>query len=114
MYRLHQFVFVVALPRSRVAKTPIVATVFTQNDPRPLISPVGAYLDMASVIHTAQRFDLVENSLPSFDKTLKEYQRIGLIANEWNRDMGLLDLVPEIFSPKVVEKMKYVDSLRQR
>jgi hypothetical protein len=44
---------------------------------------------------------------------LKEYQRIGLIANEWTRDMGLLDLVPEIFSAKVVEKMKYVDSLRQ-
>lgn len=74
----------------------------------------GAYLDMVSVIHTAQRFDLVEYPLPSLDKMLKEYQRIGLIANEWNRDMGLLDLVPEIFSPRVVEKMKYVDSLRQR
>jgi hypothetical protein len=43
---------------------------------------------------------------------LDEYRRIGLIANEWNRDMGLLDLVPEIFSPKVVEKMAYVDALR--
>lgn len=74
----------------------------------------GAYLDMVSVIHTAQRFDLVDDTLPSLDKMLKEYQRIGLIANEWNRDMGLLDLVPEIFSPRVVEKMKYVDSLRQR
>lgn len=40
--------------------------------------------------------------------------RCLFVANEWDRDMGLLDLVPEIFSPKVVEKMKYVDSLRKR
>jgi len=72
----------------------------------------GAYLDMVTVIHTAKRFDLVTKPLPTLAAMMEEYLRIGLIANEWNRDMGLLDLVPEIFSPLVVKKMHYVDSLR--
>jgi hypothetical protein len=72
----------------------------------------GAYLDMVSVIHTAERFGLLETDPSNLEEMLDEYRRIGLIANEWNRDMGLLDLVPEIFSPKVVEKMAYVDALR--
>ena len=72
----------------------------------------GAYLDMVSVLHTAQRFELVSRDERSFDQWLREYQRIGLIANEWNRDMGLLDLVPEVFTSVVSEKIRYVDSLR--
>jgi hypothetical protein len=72
----------------------------------------GAYLDMVSVIHTAERFGLLASDPSTLKEMLDEYSRIGLIANEWNRDMGLLDLVPEIFSPKVVEKMAYVDALR--
>jgi len=72
----------------------------------------GAYLDMVSVVHTAQRFNLVTKPLRTLGAMMEEYLRIGLIANEWNRDMGLLDLVPEIFSPTVVKKMNYVDSLR--
>lgn len=72
----------------------------------------AAYLDMVAVVHTAQRFQWVDPSITSFDQRLHEYQRIGVIANEWNRDRGLLDLVPEIFSPTVTEKLRYVDSLR--
>lgn len=72
-----------------------------------------AYLDMQSVLYTARYFGVIASSSPDFGSMLKEYQRIGIIANELNRDMGLLDLVPVVFTPQVAKKLAFIDSLRQ-
>jgi hypothetical protein len=72
----------------------------------------SAYLDMQSVLFTARYFGVVQPTSPNFDSMLKAYQRIGIIANELNRDMGLLDLVPVVFTSTVSSKLVFVDSLR--
>jgi hypothetical protein len=72
-----------------------------------------AYLDMQSVLCTARYFGVINESSPDFDSMLKAYQRIGIIANELNRDMGLLDLVPVVFTPQVAKKLAFIDSLRR-
>jgi hypothetical protein len=71
----------------------------------------GAYLDMISVLDTAEHFRVLSTSPKSFDEMLLAYQRIGVLANEWNRDMGLVDLVPEVFTADVRKKLWYIHSL---
>ena len=39
------------------------------------------------------------------------YVRLGVVLNEMNRAMGLIDFVPEIFSPAVISKIAYVHDL---
>lgn len=73
---------------------------------------VGAYLDMVSVLDTASHFDIAPCKLDNVDSMIKSYQQVGLIANELNRDMGLVDLVPEVFVPAVINKLRFVHSLR--
>lgn len=74
----------------------------------------GAYLDMVSVLDTASHFQVARCKLDNLESMIKNYQQVGLIANEFNRDMGLVDLVPEIFVPAVVEKLRFVHSLRKQ
>jgi len=75
----------------------------------------GAYLDMATVLQTARHFQILnlpkseDNDLPSL---LANYADMGVAANELNRDMGLIDLVPEVFMPSVVEKLGFIHTLR--
>lgn len=73
----------------------------------------GAYLDMVSVLETASHFEIAERKLDNIESMTKNYQRVGLIANELNRDMGLVDLVPEIFVPAVTRKLRFVHNLRK-
>ncbi len=73
----------------------------------------SAYLDMVSVVDTANHFGVTSGDLEDFNAMLKSYSRVGLIANEFNRDMGLLDLVPQIFVAPVVEKLRFVHQLRK-
>jgi hypothetical protein len=72
------------------------------------------YLDMVDALDTANRTQLVP-SLPvvraEFNEMISQYLRLGIAANELSRSMGLLDLVPEIVSPVVREKLKFVDAL---
>jgi hypothetical protein len=42
---------------------------------------------------------------------IKQYQQLGVALNEINRNMGLLDLVPEVIVPPVVEKLRFVHEL---
>ena len=72
----------------------------------------SAYLDMVSVVDTANHFGVTGGDLLDFNSMLKSYSRVGLIANELNRDMGLLDLVPQVFVAPVVEKLRFVHQLR--
>ncbi|OOG23258.1 hypothetical protein B1C78_11915 [Thioalkalivibrio denitrificans] len=70
------------------------------------------YLDMVSVLDTAIHLGLT--SAPpreDLDAQLEAFRVLGLALNELNREMGLLDLVPEVPSPAVVEKLRYVHGL---
>ena len=71
----------------------------------------ATYLDIRSVVDNANHFMDLEIPPSDFDALLKCHCRIGLMANEFNRDMGLLDLVPQIFVEPVIEKLKLVHNL---
>jgi len=71
----------------------------------------GAYLDMIAVLQTASHFKLTRPDFAQFDDLISCYQQIGQIGNELNRDMGLLDLVPEVFMPPVIKKLEFIHSL---
>lgn len=74
----------------------------------------AAYLDMVSVLDTALH-NGVGNSLDPVTAELQEmvdrYIGLGVVLNEMNRAMGLIDLVPEVFVPSVVVKMGFVHDL---
>jgi hypothetical protein len=74
----------------------------------------GTYLDMVSLLDTAHSADFVDES--SFcggdvDPMVSRYQQLGIALNEFNRTLGLLDAVPEVFVPPVVEKLRFVHRL---
>lgn len=76
----------------------------------------AVYLDMVSVLDTADNMGLSAMSFRSIgiDEMIRQYQRLGVVLNEMNRAMGLTDLVPEIFVPRVREKITYVHNLLSR
>ncbi|MFW5969638.1 MAG: putative zinc-binding metallopeptidase, partial [Halofilum sp. (in: g-proteobacteria)] len=49
--------------------------------------------------------------LDDFDQALSSYCRIGIGLNEINREMGLLDVVPEVFVAPVVDKLRFIHEL---
>ncbi|QDT02027.1 hypothetical protein K227x_03980 [Rubripirellula lacrimiformis] len=73
----------------------------------------NAYLDMAAIVSTSTHFNKLTVNVDGhdFDQLLDAYQGIGIAVNELNRDIGLLDLVPEVFNPSVVQKLRFVHSL---
>lgn len=77
----------------------------------------ATYLDMVSVLDTAFHMGVYESLDPtteSLQKMVDHYVQLGLVLNELNRAMGLLDVVPEIFAPSIVAKLNFVhDLLRQ-
>lgn len=77
-----------------------------------------AYLEMISVLDTAENVSLLldEEEKESFagielDTLLRHYEQLGIKANELNRAMGLPDLVPEVFTPAVADKMRFIHRL---
>ncbi|QDU86678.1 hypothetical protein Pla175_00280 [Pirellulimonas nuda] len=72
----------------------------------------AAYLDMAAIMETVTHYRPVEVDLNDFDAMLNAFHPIGVFSNELNRDQGLLDLVPEVFSPPVVEKLRFIHGMR--
>jgi len=74
----------------------------------------STYLDMASVLRVASEMDMepgaVLMSLEISD-AVERYVKVGVTINEFNRSMGLSDLVPEVFVPPVVDKLRFVDGL---
>lgn len=71
----------------------------------------GAYLDVVTVLKTAEHFDQIPQFPTDVAELIRQYQQFGLMANELNRDMGLVDLVPEVFVVPVVQKLRYVHHL---
>lgn len=74
----------------------------------------ATYLDMVSVLDTALHMRLgdcvnpVSADLPAM---LDGYMRLGVVLNEMNRAMGLLDLVPEVLAPPIAKKLGFVHDL---
>ena len=69
------------------------------------------YLDMRSVMDTLQVLapELVATtSSGDFDQLLCDYLETGIALNEVNRTLGLTDLVPEVISPEVKQKLRFV------
>ena len=70
------------------------------------------YLAMASALDTAYHSGFAaEPDFADLDGMLLEYRRLGIGLNEMNRSTGLLDAVPEVFPPPVVEKLRFVHRL---
>jgi hypothetical protein len=74
----------------------------------------AAYLDMTSVLDTAEHAGFggaTRMVYAEIDPMIARYQELGIALNEFNRGMGLLDVVPEVFVPAVVEKLRYIHRL---
>ena len=80
----------------------------------------NTYLDMRAVLETAAHFRIRSDRRPPkadetrFERMMLGYMATGLVANELNRDLGLPDLVPEVFTRPVRAKLQWIDSLVQR
>ena len=72
----------------------------------------ATYLDIRSVVDNANHFMSSGVSPSDFDSLLDCHCKVGLMVNEFNRDMGLLDLVPQVFVDPVVEKLKMIHGLK--
>ena len=76
----------------------------------------GLYLDMASTLDTWQHLGLggpggEVGGLPSM---IAAYQRIGISVNELNRNMGLIEFMPEVITSAVARKLAYVHQVVRR
>jgi hypothetical protein len=72
------------------------------------------YLDMADVLDTACHTDIVaplDLAKAELDDIVGRFLQLGLAANELNRSMGLIDLVPEVLSAGVRTKLAFVHRL---
>lgn len=71
----------------------------------------GGYMDMVTILDTGRHWGLVECDFQNINSMVSQYQRLGIIANELNRDMGLEDLVPEVFVAPIIEKLRFLHSI---
>lgn len=74
----------------------------------------ATWLDLTGVLDTAHHIGFA--GVPDVreadtDTLVAAYRRIGIAMNEMNRTMGLLDFLPEIFVPPVVDKLRFVHQL---
>ncbi|SMP73878.1 hypothetical protein SAMN06265222_11733 [Neorhodopirellula lusitana] len=74
----------------------------------------ATYLDMVSVLDTAWNVGInggCEPTTADLPAMVDAYIRLGVVLNETNRAMGLIDLVPEILTTMVAAKLEYVHDL---
>jgi hypothetical protein len=71
----------------------------------------GTYLDLMSILDTARNMTGRQLRTQECQKLLAEYQQVGVLANELNREMGLRDLVPETFNDPAAQKLCFVHNL---
>ena len=72
------------------------------------------YLDIVSVLDTATHlFKSVRANFRSRSVAplVERFQEVGILVNEFNRTMGLLDLVPEVVIAPVVPKLEFIHKL---
>jgi hypothetical protein len=76
----------------------------------------AAYLDMISTLDTAANVGFRGETDPvhaDFDSMVSRLQELTIALNEVNRNQGLLDVIPEIYVPPVVAKLRYIHELVQ-
>jgi hypothetical protein len=73
----------------------------------------ATYLDIVSLLDTAYhvKFSSGSPSLHDLDAMVTQYQQLGISLNELNRSMGTMDVVPQIVSLGVKEKMRFIHHL---
>ncbi len=74
----------------------------------------AAWLDLASVLDSADNtgFQKVPDlHTASTESLVNSYRKIGIAMNEMNRTMGLLDFLPVVLKPPVVDKLRFVHQL---
>jgi hypothetical protein len=72
------------------------------------------YLDIIAVLDTASHlFKSIRANFRgrSVKPLVERYQEIGILENEFNRTMGLIDLVPEVIVPPVVAKLEFIHKI---
>lgn len=70
------------------------------------------YLDIIDVMETVGTSGLINvNVEHDIDKLIEGYGRLGVLMNELNRNMGLIDFMPEVVAPDVITKLKFVDTV---
>ena len=75
------------------------------------------YLDIISILDTATHlFRTIRANFRSrsVKPLVERFQEVGLLVNEFNRTVGLIDLVPDIVVPPVVEKLEFIHTLVKR
>lgn len=74
----------------------------------------AAYLDMVAVVDIAFHCELIHSVDPiaaSFNELSTQYAQLGLLLNEMNRTVGLLDVVPEVHTTEILRKIEFVHNL---
>ncbi len=74
----------------------------------------ATYLDMISSLDTAMHMEIHQSCDPyqvDLAVMVTHYIRLGIVLNEMNRSMGLIDYVPEILVPPVIVKLQYIHDL---
>jgi len=67
------------------------------------------YLDLVDVLDTAAASGLVAPPAgDSVQAKIKTYTELGILLNELNRSMGLIDFLPEIVAPAIIPKIEMV------
>ncbi len=77
----------------------------------------GLYLDMISTLDTATHlFRTIRANFRSrtVQPLVERFQEVGILVNEFNRTVGLVDLVPEVIVDPVVAKLSFIHSLVKR
>lgn len=76
----------------------------------------AAYLDLTSTLETAAQCGFPGELNPAqsnLDAMVLKLQQLTISLNEINRNQGLPDVIPEVYVPKVVEKLRYIHGLVQ-
>jgi hypothetical protein len=74
----------------------------------------AAYLDMVSVVDIAfhsKPIHTVDPFTASFKDIADQHAQLGLLLNEMNRAMGLLDLVPVVYTFDILAKIEFIHDL---
>ncbi|KAI9132250.1 putative zinc-binding metallopeptidase [Acaryochloris sp. CCMEE 5410] len=75
----------------------------------------ATYLDMVSVLHTTRHHQrgaatrYVQTA--EFDDMIAAYRQLGILLNELNRTLGLIDFIPEVFTPFIINKLRFIHQL---
>lgn len=90
-----------------------VSTYATMHPWEDFAETFATYVDMFSTLDTASHVGFVNTppALHHFDTMVAQYQQLGIALNELNRSMGLLDVVPEVLTSTVKEKMRFIHQL---